>query len=228
MDYVIGASSDWHLDLPGNLCKKVNGSFHVIGCKDQLSLERLEEINPRYVFFPHWSYIIEPKVYDNFECIIFHMTDVPFGRGGSPLQNLISRGIYDTKITALRCEGGIDAGPVYMKQPLSLYGSAQEIYMRAGRVIEDMIVSIVQEEPKPVPQSGEVIEFPRRKPAESDIAKISNLDQVFDYIRMLDADNYPKAFFETAQLRFEFSRASRKINHVVADVRITLKDGNEK
>jgi len=28
------------------------------------------------------------------------MTDLPFGRGGSPFQNLIARGIYDTKIIA--------------------------------------------------------------------------------------------------------------------------------
>ncbi len=26
-----------------------------------------------------------------FECVCFHMTDVPYGRGGSPLQNLIIR-----------------------------------------------------------------------------------------------------------------------------------------
>ena len=31
------------------------------------------------------------EIHENYKCIIFHMTDLPFGRGGSPLQNLISR-----------------------------------------------------------------------------------------------------------------------------------------
>jgi hypothetical protein len=57
------------------------------------------------------------------------MTDVPFGRGGSPLQNLIVRGRRETKLTALRMSREFDAGPVYMKEPLSLEGGAEEIYL---------------------------------------------------------------------------------------------------
>src|SRR5262245_52018328 len=81
---------------------------------DQLSLETLRAIGPRYVFFPHWSDRIPSDVHSNFECVIFHMTDVPFGRGGSPLQNLIVRGITKTRLTALRCVEEMDAGPVYI------------------------------------------------------------------------------------------------------------------
>lgn len=32
----------------------------------------------------------------------FHMTNFPYGRGGSPLQNLMKRGHHTTTITALR------------------------------------------------------------------------------------------------------------------------------
>lgn len=83
--------------------------------KQDLTVERLERINPQYVFLPHWSYIIPKKVYENFNCVIFHMTDLPFGRGGSPLQNLISRGIYRTKISAIRCSKILDGGDVFLK-----------------------------------------------------------------------------------------------------------------
>lgn len=228
MEYVIAASSKWHPSLLDNLRARVKCKIHLIDQKEDLLIERLSEINPRYIFFPHWSHIIKPPIYDNFECIIFHMTDVPFGRGGSPLQNLVSRGIYETKITALRCERGLDAGPVYMKRPLSLFGTAQEIYMRAGLLVEDMIATIVHEEPEPTPQLGEVVEFSRRKPDESDICGLRNLDQVFDYIRMLDADGYPRAFLETEHLRFEFHRATRRLDSVVADVKIVeKKDGSK-
>ena len=37
------------------------------------SLEKLNEISPRYIFFPHWSYIIPKEIFDSFDCIIFHI-----------------------------------------------------------------------------------------------------------------------------------------------------------
>ena len=87
------------------------------------------------------------------------MTDLPYGRGGSPLQNLIFRGHLETKITALRCIGELDAGPVYMKRPLSLNGSASEIFLRAADVVEKMIGEIVHTEPIPEPQKASQLFF---------------------------------------------------------------------
>ena len=36
------------------------------------------------------------------------------------MQNLIARGIYTTKVSAIRVVAGIDEGPVYLKEPLDL------------------------------------------------------------------------------------------------------------
>jgi len=55
------------------------------------------------------------------------MTYMPYGRGGSPLQNLIVRGYRHTKLTALRMVEEFDAGPVYLKEDLCLEGNAEEI-----------------------------------------------------------------------------------------------------
>jgi len=221
MNYVVASSHVWRLSLTKNLSNRTGLKFISITRKEDLTPQALETMTPRYIFFPHWSYIISPDVFENYECIIFHMTDVPFGRGGSPLQNLISRGIYATKISALRCVKELDAGPVYLKRPLSLYGSAEEIYLRASEIIEDMICQIIKEQPGPVKQTGEITCFPRRKPEQSNIAELTSLNQVFDHIRMLDADGYPRAFFETEHFRFEFERAIIKKGQVIADVKIT-------
>ena len=72
------------------------------------------------------------------------MTDLPYGRGGTPLQNLIIRGHSETMISAIRCEKKIDAGPVYLKKKLSLDGTAEKIYLRAYKIIEKMIFEIIQ------------------------------------------------------------------------------------
>lgn len=224
MNYVIAASRPGYEKIVKNLSSIFSdANFILISEENDLELSKLKEISPRYVFFPHWSYIIPKNIYSNFECIIFHMTDLPFGRGGSPLQNLISRGIYETKISAIRCEKEIDGGPIYAKRNFSLYGTAEEIYMRAAQVIEEMIIWIIKNNPQPVKQKGEVVRFRRRKPDESNIKDVSSLDKLYDYIRMLDAEGYPRAYLETEYFRFEFQRASLKKDYIIADVIIKEK-----
>jgi methionyl-tRNA formyltransferase len=193
--------------------------------KEDLIYSRIKKINPRYIFFPHWSWIIPKEIYENFEGITFHMTDLPFGRGGSPLQNLILRGIKRTKISAIRVVKDLDTGPIYLKKPLSLNGSAEEIYKRASQIIfEEMIPYIIEKNPKPVPQKGGIVIFKRRKPEESKIPDNITIEEVYDYIRMLDAEGYPPAFLETKNLVFEFKNAKKEKNLVKAEVYIREKN----
>ena len=201
-----------------------SSDYYHIEEKDSLSIEKIEKIQPDFIFFPHWSFIIPKNIYENYNCVVFHMTDLPFGRGGSPLQNLISRKIYETKISAIKVVKELDAGPVYLKKDLSLYGSAEEIYLRAGDLIIQMICEIIEARPTPVEQQGLPVAFKRRTPNMSNIEKIDNIEELFDHIRMLDAKGYPKAFLENKNFRFEFSRASLKSNNtIIADVRISKK-----
>lgn len=214
--------------MVASLAARTGCQFELISDSQKLTAERLASVNPRYVFFPHWSHRIDASVFNQFECVIFHMTDLPYGRGGSPLQNLIARGISETKISALRCVEEMDGGPIYLKKPLSLHGSAEEIYLRASKVIEDMIVEILNEQPGPVPQEGEPTEFKRRKPEQGNLASVTTLGQAFDLIRMLDAEGYPHAFLEIGPFKLEFTRAAQRTDEVVSDVRITLARSPEK
>ena len=225
--YIIATSRLWNQDLLKNLQNIEGRNFHYIGSPIELTLPRLLKLNPRYIFFPHWSHIIPSEIYSKFECVMFHMTDLPFGRGGSPLQNLIVRGIRKTKISAFKCNAEVDAGPIYLKRPLSLHGSAQEIYQRATKEVENMIVEILKTNPVPVHQEGKVTMFKRRKPEESNLAGIKTLDEAFDLIRMLDADGYPHAFLNIGPLKLQFTRAVRKADEVLADVRITIRSLDE-
>ena len=208
MNHILVTSRPWNDVLARRLQEKTGHDFHLITRKEDLTVERLRDISPRYVFFPHWSHIIPAEIYENHECIVFHMTDLPYGRGGSPLQNLIIRGHQETQISALRCVAELDAGPIYLKRPLGLDGAACEIFSRANDIMENMIETLIREQPEPIPQQGEVTVFQRRKPAESALAKaaIETLTDFFDFIRMLDAEGYPKAFVELHGHKIEFSR----------------------
>lgn len=221
MNIIIANSNPIHSTLETQLIAQYDAIC--LHKKEELTIELLEKIKPRYIFFPHWSYIIPKKIYDHFECVVFHMTDLPYGRGGSPLQNLIVRGHHNTKISALKVSKGLDTGPIYLKRDLSLLGTAEEIFLRVGKTIQEMIIAIIEQQPVPLAQTGEATLFKRRTPEQGNLANLKDLKEIFDYIRMLDAEGYPKAFIETEHFKIEFSRANLKKDSIIADVRITKK-----
>ncbi|MCS7071870.1 MAG: hypothetical protein NZM00_10225, partial [Anaerolinea sp.] len=214
---VLAASRLWRPDLSERVAARIQRPCILIREQAELTLSRLRELQPSHVFFPHWSHRIPEEIFESFECIIFHMTDLPYGRGGSPLQNLIASGHTDTVLCALRCVKEIDAGPVYLRRPLSLAGTAQEIYIRATDLIVDMVRTIVVEQPIPQTQSGPVTKFRRRSAADSEWPAQSDLQRLHDHIRMLDADGYPRSFVRVGGYRIEFSRSSYRGDHVIAD-----------
>ncbi len=173
---------------------------------------------PRYIFFPHWSWRVPAALLNQHNCVCFHMTDLPFGRGGSPLQNLIATGRRETKISALRMVEELDAGDIYLKRPLDLSGSAQQIYERAAGIVYEMIGEMARTDPAPIPQLGEVTTFHRRRPEQSLLPDSGELGRLYDHIRMLDAETYPHAFVEHGEFRLEFSDAELEDGRLSAKV----------
>lgn len=192
--YIIASNKEWHRPSFELLKKECVGDWHWVSSPEAL-LKTTEKVgNPRYIFFLHWSHLVPERLWSQHECVCFHMTDLPYGRGGSPLQNLILRGHKDTVLTAFRMVEALDAGPVYVKRPLSLAGTAEQIYRKAGELSTDIIRSMIFEQPEPTEQTGEVVTFKRRTPEQSELPVGASAQHLYDFIRMLDADGYPHAF----------------------------------
>ncbi|OHE78488.1 MAG: hypothetical protein A2107_15680 [Verrucomicrobia bacterium GWF2_62_7] len=230
MTIVIATIRPWNLRRARALKRAMTGrvKVRIIERPSELTPARLRRIQPAYVFFPHWSRMIPEEIYSGFECVVFHMTDLPFGRGGSPLQNLISKGLRRTKVSAIRAGRDLDAGPVYMKAPVSLAGPAQEIYERvSGLVFDKLIPAIIRNKPRPKPQRGRPVFFVRRKPEESRLPEFRSAREAYDFIRMLDADGYPRAYVDQGALRVEFRNASIKGGCVRAEAVFKPRGKNE-
>lgn len=210
---VLLTNKSWHDPLFKNLENKYGiDQWERISDISFFNKKHLKSINAKKVFIPHWSHIIPHEIYSEFECILFHMTDLPYGRGGSPLQNLIIKGHTETKISAIRVEKGIDEGPIYCKRDLSLEGTAREIFERSTEIIFKMICEIDIQRNEPTPQSGDVTYFNRRTEKQSNIELIEQLDKMYDHIRMLDCEGYPNAFLENENFLFKFTNA-----HIIDD-----------
>ncbi len=224
--YVLASSRDWHLTAFQHHRSRLPGAWSVVVSSADLR-QQIAVTKPRYVFFAHWSEIVPPDLLDQTECVCFHMTDVPYGRGGSPLQNLIARGHDETMLTALRMTEQVDAGPVYVKRPLSLAGSAAEIFHRSASLTLEMIAEIARREPMPVPQTGDVVTFNRRTPAESVLPLDGDAKCLYDHIRMLDAPGYPHAIAALGNWQLTFTDARLDGEAVEASVRFETRRGNQ-
>lgn len=211
MKVLIATIKSWNIENTYKLVDKYSHAYEIklISNQPDLLEKVVYKFDPDYIFFPHWSYMIPESIFSCWNCIVFHMTDLPFGRGGSPLQNLIIRGFRETKISAIQVSKELDSGPIYMQSMLSLEGSAEDIFKRASRIIfEEMIPKFLTKKLVPKEQSGEVTVFKRRSPKESELQEDMDLCMIYDYIRMLDAEGYPNAFLRFGRYRLEFQNAS--------------------
>jgi methionyl-tRNA formyltransferase len=184
-NYVVANSGSW---LKPGLAEYVveDALFHYIDSPEKLTVDFLESISPRYVFFPHWNWRIPDAIVSRWECVVFHTAPLPYGRGGSPIQNLILRGFQQAPVNALRATADLDAGPIYLSDDVELSGSLSEIFERIGGAVTRIIVQMIQVEPQPKEQTGIPTVFTRRSPMESEINDEDSLAVIYDKIRMVD------------------------------------------
>lgn len=186
---------------PWNIQRAREGGYQVITTpKELLAFDDEASV----IFFPHWSWIIPPAVWKKYTCVVFHMTDLPYGRGGTPLQNLIKRKRYKTTISALKVNGGLDTGPIYCKWPFDLsHGSARELYIKAADIIfNEMIPYILSHNMKPKTQRGRVTTFQRLKDTKLEGTSVKD---VVDQVRMVDAEGYPPAYVDVGNVRIDLN-----------------------
>ncbi|MEK6925707.1 MAG: formyltransferase family protein [Nanoarchaeota archaeon] len=230
MNYLITTIKSWNINNAKKLRENDSKNrWEIITDKNDFTTERVKEISPRYIFVPHWSWMIPEEIWQNYETVVFHPADLPNGRGGTPIQNQIIRGIYETKLTAFRAEKEIDAGPIYAQRNFNMSkGNVDEILTRASQIyFNEMIPEIIETESTPRSQVGEIVAYKRRKPSQSELTQL-DLDaftprRLYDFIRMLDGEGYPRAYIETLNGNLEFSNASLEGMVVRANIEIKSK-----
>ncbi len=219
MSYAIVTKKIWNEKNFRNLKKNIK-------VFKKLNKIKINKFKPKIIFFIHWSELIPEDIYTNYICIQFHASDLPKGRGGSPIQNQILKKILKTKITAFRVSRKLDAGPICMKKKFELKGNAKKIYENMEALCLNMINKLIKKKNiKFEKQIGTATFFKRRKPSQSKIkiSKAYSLNKIYDFLRMLDAPGYPNAFIELKDFKFIFNDIKKKKNLIEAKVKIKKK-----
>jgi len=81
--HLVAATKPWNIAQYDKFVAGAQREWHLVDRHHAPTRELIERIKPRYVFFPHWSWKVPAEIFNIAECALFHMTDLPFGRGGS-------------------------------------------------------------------------------------------------------------------------------------------------
>lgn len=192
--------------------------------KCDLTLEALGQFEPDLVFFPHWSSIVGSKIFKKYTCILFHTAPLPFGRGGSPIQNLIKLGYKKSPVCAVAMSDCIDFRPIYDQLDINLDGSLSEILERLNNTINTLILRLIDQLPEPIAQTGNIKIFKRLGGKDNEISYDATLEKFYDFVRMLDDPSYPNAYLNLENVNIEFSKINRKCGELFCQVRIPPKD----
>ena len=218
MHLIISSSKRFNLLVKNNTYLKKN--FILITNKKYVNFQYLKKKKFTKIFVPYWNYKIPEKICKNFNLYGFHSTPLPFGRGGSPIQNMIIRGYNNSSLCAFKLEKDFDSGKIYLKKKFSLKGSGQEILQKLDNLLVDMIIQLVKKNIKPKPQKGKPTFFKRRSGIDNILPTNKNLITLFNHIRMLDIKDHPNSNITLNNTKINFFDAKKYKNFIEAKVKI--------
>jgi methionyl-tRNA formyltransferase len=203
---------------------KSQKSINWLRAKDKNDLSiHLDNVNPDWIFFFHWSSIVSSRIWENLRCVTIHTSNLPEGRGGSPIQNQIIDGVVSSRINAIKMSDTLDGGPVYCSLPVTLQGSLTDIWLAISHQTKVLIEKCIEENLVPSEQElGFSNLTKRRKTSQIPVVDISSITTLHDYIRMLDAEGYPKSQFNIGKFSIELSRSSIEDDSILCDARIRV------
>ncbi len=216
---VVSKDNTWTRKLIHLLYKEEYDCTYTSICSKEL----VDNVNPDWVFFFHWSNIVPKEIYSKYKCVVIHTGRLPKDRGGSPLQNQILKGITHTKVNAIEMKEQIDSGAIYHSIPLTLQGNITDIWLSIASITHKLINYCITVNPEPIPQKGISYTYKRIKDNQLKFDSTKNLSYIYDQIRMVDNDSYPNPYIEIGGYKIEFSRAKINNNNIITDAKITKK-----
>jgi methionyl-tRNA formyltransferase len=191
----------------------------------KFSYEKVKKLNPKIIFFVYWHWKISSKIFKKYLCIGFHSSPLPYGRGGSPIQNMILKGNNFSKVCAIRIQEKLDSGDIYLKQNISLKGNLDDIWIKINKKIFFMIRKIIKKIPTPQKQIGKVVFFKRLKPEQSLLFSKTSLKKIYDQIRMRDTklNNIHSTFINYKNLKISFKNAKYNKKEIFCETKISFK-----
>ncbi len=137
--------------------------------------------------------------------LVIHESDLPKGKGWSPLTWQVLEGKHRIPVTLFEAEEHVDSGPVYNQVFIELDGTEliDELRTKQFEATRILIVDFIQKYPDivPVAQQGLSSFYSRRRPVDSLLDISKPLQEQFNLLRVCDNERYP-AYFEQNGVKY--------------------------
>jgi len=131
--------------------------------------------------------------------IVIHASDLPEGKGFSPLQWQIREGKSEIVLSLFKAVADVDAGEVFYKVKLSLLGNEllNEMREKMALTIIKMCERFVSDFPNvsATPQLGDETFYRRLNEGDDELDINKSINEIMDQLRASDFENYPPYFY---------------------------------
>ncbi len=132
--------------------------------------------------------------------IVIHASDLPQGKGWSPLFWQVLEGKKEIVFSMFEAGDGIDNGDIYIKKTLKLNGYElnEELRKKQASFTLQMCKEFIDNYDlykNPYPQKGKESFYPKRTSKDSKLDINKTIKEQFNLLRIVDNKEYP-AFFE--------------------------------
>ncbi len=196
---ILTSLDQWFCDYVEELSKKLGDIpiyYHHSEIKDAYEI---------LFILSYHNKIDEKSLKKNSYNLVVHESDLPQGKGWSPLFWQILDGQNEVTVSMIEATDEIDSGPIYLQKTLTLSGYElnNEIRKKQAEITIDMCVEFVENFSsfKPIPQYGEESFYLKRNPEDSRLDVTRSIKDQFNLFRIVDNENYP-AFFEIDDHRY--------------------------
>ncbi len=149
-------------------------------------------------FLSCYKIVTQEYLLKNKHNIVVHASDLPKGKGWSPMTWQILEGKNVIPITIFEANEKCDAGNYYWKDVIELTGNEliQEWQEKLGEKVVDMCVKFVTkaDKLKQIPQQGEESRYSKRCPNDSKLDINKTIKEQFNLLRVVDNEKYPAYF----------------------------------
>ncbi len=130
--------------------------------------------------------------------IVVHASDLPKGKGFSPLSWQILEGKNDIVLTLFEAINELDAGPYYLKTTLHFDGTELLVELREemAKKINEMCCFFIEKynELSPIPQKGKETIYKRITRDDNALDINKTIKEQFNHLRIADNERYPLWF----------------------------------
>ena len=130
--------------------------------------------------------------------LVVHASDLPKGKGWSPLSWQVLQGINTIPVVIFEAESKIDNGAIYDNVFISLDGSEliDNIRQKLFKAIKKLVINFVIRYPnnKGIDQLGDSTFYRKRNENDSKLNIDKSLKSQFNLLRIVDNERYPAYF----------------------------------